>query len=381
MASDSALALGHIVRPGNRGTVAFMPTVKGDARWGDAIRLTLGLWLFVALTALPYIMIRHGNESFLSVLLDESTVVISIALSLLVFACFRATIEWPDTLRGIVLAGAVLTASFAQTAFELSLIAWMAENAYLWNNLSHDLAAGYEKAFKYLLVFGINLAFFQLAFAHRRTLRDERQLTDARAAAHHAQLEALRYQLNPHFLFNTLNSISSLIVTRRNEDAEHMTNKLSTFLRSSLICDPAGLVPLDDELALIEEYLDIEAVRFGNRLDVDIASDERAGRALIPGFLVQPLVENAIKHGVAPSREPVTIKVAATLEDGLLCISVENDNPPGVDHAALRGTGVGLVNVRQRLKAVYGERASLVAEAVGNIYRATICIPDVKAKS
>jgi hypothetical protein len=358
-----------------------MPTVKADARWGDAIRLTLGLWLFVALTAMPYIIVRHSGETFVSVLLDESTVIISIALAMLLFACFRATIEWPDTLRGIVLAAAVLTASFAQTAFELVLIAWMAENSQLWSNLPHDLAVGYEKAFRYLLVFGINLAFFQLAFAHRRTLRDERQLTDARAAAQHAQLEALRYQLNPHFLFNTLNSISSLIVTRRNEDAEHMTNKLSTFLRSSLTCDPAGLVPLDDELALIEEYLDIEAVRFGDRLNVEIESDARAGHALIPSFLVQPLVENAIKHGVAPSRDTVTIIVAATLKHGQLCITVENDTVSRDDRVKTDGTGVGLMNVRQRLKAVYGERASLTAEPIDGRYRAVICIPGVKAKN
>ena len=380
MASDSLLAFGHRVRPDRRGTIAFMSTVKADARWHDAIRLTVALWLFVALTAMPYIIVRHRGESFFSVLLDESSVLFSISLALLVFACFRATIEWPDSLRGIVLASAVLAASFAQTAFDLLFTAWMTENTNLWSRLPHDLAAGYEKAFRYLLVFGINLAFFQVSFAHRRTLRDERQLTDARSAAQHAQLEALRYQLNPHFLFNTLNSISSLIVTRRNEDAEHMTNKLSTFLRSSLTCDPAGLVPLDDELALIEEYLDIEGVRFGSRLDVEIESDARAGCALIPSFLVQPLVENAIKHGVAPSREPVKVRIAATLEGGLLCITVENDKVAPDGPSTAGGAGVGLMNVRERLKAVYGETATLTTEPVGDVFRATICIPGVKAR-
>jgi signal transduction histidine kinase len=358
-----------------------MPSAKSDARWRDAIRLTFALWLFVALTAMPYIIVRHSGEGILSVLLDESSVLFSICLGLGVFAVFRATIEWPDTVRGIILAAAALGASFAQTAFDLSFTAWMAHNSNLWRTLPYDLAAGYEKAFKYLLVFGINLAFFQLAFAHRRTLRDERQLTDARTTAQHAQLEALRYQLNPHFLFNTLNSISSLIVTRRNEDAEHMTNKLSSFLRSSLSCDPGGLIPLDDELAMIEEYLDIEAVRFGKRLNVDICCESDAGDALIPGFLVQPLVENAIKHGVAPSRETVTVSVTATLEDGVLCIKVENDNVPKDDRITAGGPGVGLANVRRRLQAVFGAAASLTTQRTGAGFTATICIPSVTATS
>ena len=205
------------------------------------------------------------------------------------------------------------------------------------------------------------------------------QLLQLEHQASAAQLAMLRYQLNPHFLFNTLNSISSLIVTRRNDDAEQMTSKLSSFLRSSLTCDPAGLVPLEEELALIEEYLDIEGVRFGNRLDVRIDCEPQAGAALIPSFLVQPLVENAIKHGVAQSREPVTVTIRATLENGLLCIAVENDTVPA-EGAMSVGTGVGLMNVRQRLKAVFGEAASLTTEAEGSTYVATICIPDVQER-
>lgn len=385
MASDSTMLLGQILRPISRGAVAFMPCAKSDARWRDGILLTVGLWAFVVLTALPYIIVRHAGEDWYNVLIDVSSALPSIMLALFVFVLFRATVEWPDTLRGIVLSAGVIAASVLQTAFDLLFTAWLAQNvSATWYNLPHNLAAGqsgYEKAFKYLLVYGINLAFFQLAFVHRRSLTNQRQLTDARSAAQHAQLEALRYQLNPHFLFNTLNSISSLIVTRRNEDAEQMTNKLSSFLRSSLTCDPAGLVPLDDELALIEEYLDIEAVRFGSRLNIVIESDTEAGATLIPGFLVQPLVENAIKHGVAPSREPVTVAIRAAIEDGQLCITVKNDKVTDDPRIRAGGTGVGLLNVRRRLQAVYGEAASLTTERTPEGYVATICIPGVKART
>jgi hypothetical protein len=378
---DSLAGFGQMMQPFRRKAVAFMPSAKTDARWRDAIPLTIGLWLFVVVTALPYIIGRHAGESWFSVFLDISSVGMSILLGFVIFACFRATVEWPDTARAIILAGAVVLASVAQAAFDLMFTAWVAENISMsWMRLPQNLSAGYEKAFRYLLVFGINLAFFQLAFVHRRSLTSERQLTDARSAAQQAQLQALRYQLNPHFLFNTLNSISSLIVTHRNEDAEQMTSKLSSFLRSSLTCDPAGLVPLDEELALIEEYLDIEAVRFGARLNIEIACEPEAGEALIPSFLIQPLVENAIKHGVAPSRDPVTVAIRATLENGLLCVTVRNCLPAQPVEQAI-GAGVGLKNVRQRLQAVFGNAATLSVETRGDQHIATVCIPGVQSRA
>jgi signal transduction histidine kinase len=228
-----------------------------------------------------------------------------------------------------------------------------------------------------LPLFGWSLV--HLGLQYNIALREQReQALRAMAAARDAQLRMLAYQLNPHFLFNTLNSISSLIVTRRNEDAEQMTNKLSSFLRASLTCDPGELIPLEEELALIEEYLDIEAVRFGNRLNVEIDCSCEAGCALIPGFLVQPLVENAIKHGVAPSREPVTIRLCASIEAGQLCVTVENCVPSETAPPAI-GAGVGLANVRQRLAAVFGAAASLSTELKGRCHIATICIPGVRS--
>jgi len=359
-----------------------MPSLKSDARWQDGILLTCALWVFVLLTALPVIMQRYPPGAWTSVVLDGSTFIVSAAFALVLFACFRATVGMPTPLRTLILGGSVILCAVAQSAFDLFYSAWIAHNldAY-WSTLPTGVRTGYEKAFRYFLVYSGNLALFQLAYVHRRSLSNERQLTDARAAAQHAQLEALRYQLNPHFLFNTLNSISSLIVTRRNDDAEQMTNKLSSFLRSSLTCDPAGLIPLDEELALIEEYLDIEAVRFGQRLNVNIECCCGAGDVLIPGFLVQPLVENAIKHGVAPSREPVTVAVAASLDDGRLQITVHNDKVSEDARIVAGSTGVGLQNVRRRLEAVFGKSAKLTAIRDESGYTASIDIPCVKARA
>ncbi len=184
----------------------------------------------------------------------------------------------------------------------------------------------------------------------------ERRAGLYRAEAQAAQLRALRYQLNPHFLFNTLNSLSALVMRGNTEPAERMIMMLSSFLRASLAADPEADVTLDEEIEAQLLYLDIEQIRFPDRLllQVDIPDDLR--RALLPGFLLQPLVENAIKYGVARTARPVTIAIFAHLAHGKLCLSVEDDgaNPP----APGTGQGVGLRNVAARLLARFGAEAT-----------------------
>ena len=364
-----------------RDAVACMPNMKSEVRWTEAVILTVSLWSFVMLIFMPRLIQRHGSD-VTSIALDCSTFLVSIALAMPLFAIFKATLNSPLTRRLSALLGAVLAASIIQTAFDLIFTGWLAENVdAVWNSLGRDLARGYESAFRYLLVFLVNVALFQLTFSRRREFVQDRKLSDAISAAQQAQLTALRYQLNPHFLFNSLNSISALIVTRRNEDAEQMTAKLSSFLRNSLTADPARLVPLEEELSLIEEYLDIESVRFGDRLDVEIDCDPDAGAALVPSFIVQPLVENAIKHGVAPSKEPVHIHIRALVEGNKLIIDVENGIAREVTLTRFGGTGTGLKNIERRLGAVYGARASLTAEQREDTYLARISIPEIQRAS
>ena len=182
----------------------------------------------------------------------------------------------------------------------------------------------------------------------------------AEAAASAASLAALRYQLNPHFLFNTLNAISSLIVTRDYDAADAMLAKLSEFLRATLSSEPDALLPLEDELATLQHYLEIESVRFGERLAVEFVCPPELNRALVPGFLLQPLVENAIKYALAPSAVPVTIRVSAETQGDMLILSVEDDGAGG-NGDVRPGTGVGLVNIRQRLDTLFGKAGSLEA--------------------
>jgi hypothetical protein len=210
----------------------------------------------------------------------------------------------------------------------------------------------------------------QLRAAERRAVRFERE-------AQAAQLRALRYQVNPHFLFNTLNSLSSLVMTRRPEEAERMIVNLSTFFRSSLTINPTEDVTLAEEIAFQRLYLDIEQVRFPNRLVVDAEIPNGLGKARVPPLILQPIVENAIKHGVAKTADTVTLSIRAREEAGQLVVVVENDRGPVAGEGRCgRGTGVGLANVCERLTARFGDAAECQSGALpGGGYRVTLSMP------
>lgn len=203
----------------------------------------------------------------------------------------------------------------------------------------------------------------------------ERRANSYRLEAKTAQLRALHYQINPHFLFNTLNSLSSLVLADRKGDAEAMIMNLSAFLRSSLAADPETLVSLADEIALQRLYLNIEQARFPDRLTVDETVAPELEHALVPVLILQPIIENAIKYGVSPARKPIRIRLDASAELGQLVVSVSND----IDHDApppAGGTGLGLNNVRDRLLTRYGARAGCEwgpNEAIG--FTVTLWLP------
>ncbi|MBO9498328.1 MAG: histidine kinase [Novosphingobium sp.] len=205
----------------------------------------------------------------------------------------------------------------------------------------------------------------------------ERREGAFRRAAKAAELRSLRYQVNPHFLFNTLNSLSALVLTGRTQQAETMIQTISTFYRRSLADDPTSDVPLSEEFALQRLYLDIEAVRFPERLVAVYELPEELAEAKVPGMILQPLVENSVKHAVAFSPGRITITLAAREEYGRLVIAVSDDGAgkrsPGA--AAPESHGIGIQNVRERLEARFGEHASMVSGPTGSGYSTLIRIP------
>jgi len=227
------------------------------------------------------------------------------------------------------------------------------------------------KRFRYMLDASITWLFFYIAWsafylanqAQAEALGAQRRLADAESAAQAAQVRALRYQVNPHFLFNTLNSLSSLVMTGRTDRAETMLMALSTFFRTSLSLDPSADVTLAEEIDLQRLYLDIEKSRFPDRLHVEIDVPPELEQARLPALLLQPIVENAIKYGVSKSRKAVVIRIEAkSLADGRMHLEISNrlknggkDELPAATH---EGTGLGLSNVCQRLEARWGNRSN-----------------------
>jgi hypothetical protein len=201
-----------------------------------------------------------------------------------------------------------------------------------------------------LLYHGIN-AWFALEEQRARALRAEELAREAR-------LRALRFQLEPHFLFNTLNAASTLVVEGQNAAATRMLARLSDFLRLTLDAGETPEISVDEEFEFVRRYLDIERVRFGDRLDATIEASPAASRALVPVLLLQPLVENAVRHGVLQREGGGSVSVTAVETDGVLRISVVDDGP------GLRGDpgdrlGVGLANTAARLAELYGTQARL----------------------
>jgi hypothetical protein len=193
--------------------------------------------------------------------------------------------------------------------------------------------------------------------------KEREKALQAAAFANKAQLEMLRYQLNPHFLFNALNSIRASV----NEDgnrARQMITQLSEFLRHSLLNIENKEIPLREELEAARNYLAIEKIRFEENLEIEYEVEEKAEEFLVPCFLLNPLVENAVKHGLQTSLNPLNIKISARLEGESLILEVANTGKLN-NLQNLTGTKIGLKNIRERLEKLYGEKGSFELEQEG----------------
>jgi two-component system, LytTR family, sensor histidine kinase AlgZ len=221
----------------------------------------------------------------------------------------------------------------------------------------------------YLLSAGLHYA--GLAIESSRLA--ERHAAEAKTLAREAQLQALRFQINPHFLFNSLNSIAAL-ATLDGPRARDMCVRLAEFLRSSLGLEDRERIPLEEELALARSYLEVERVRFGDRLRVEEEIEPECRKCGVPPLLLQPLVENAVKHGIAGLVEGGSIKIGAKWRNGAVVITLENSFDPDGSSAPGR-LGMGLAHVRRRLSVRYGEEAEMDAERSDGVYKVVLRLP------
>ena len=277
------------------------------------------------------------------------------SLTLLMASAFRRLIRlkpiftWSISILILVLAAAVFS----------SIETWAHATFYR----PQEMPVGIQFFGAILLDFALLAAWSALYYGINFYLLLEEQsdrVERLESQASSAQLAMLRYQLNPHFLFNTLNSISTLVLLKETQRANAMLSRLSSFLRYTLANEPEGTVSLAQEVETLKLYLDIEKMRFDQRLRADFDVDAAATEGRLPSLLLQPLVENSIKYAVTPLEEGADISIAARLAgmepDRRLVITV-SDTGPGLTDGTTRptySTGVGLANIRDRLAQAYG---------------------------
>jgi hypothetical protein len=352
-----------------------------------AFRLVLVLWTFGYLLVELAATLQGRNAVGLMFLASVPLLATGVGQSLALNGLLDRFGDRP-ALKWLAVAAAVVGAGWIQTWIDLWWIRTLALTVFpVWQEFALNFSV--QRIITVNLLYTWTFALCVALIWSART-SDIARLNEARAAAFEAaasraEAAALRLQLNPHFLFNTLNGIASLVVRHKDHQAEEMIGRLADFLRSSLASDPSALIPLRQELETIRAYLHIEEARFGDRLRVAWTIDEDTLDAEVPNFLLQPAVENAIKHGVAPARRPVEMVVAARRDDDRLVLSVTNREPggrtpvgerkPRVDHRQ----GLGLANTRQRLATVYGGAASLETRPADGGWRCEIRLPAAAA--
>jgi two-component system LytT family sensor kinase len=355
-------------------------TILRNVMRGSAIRLCAVLWLFgyalVVIGAMVEGRLANGMMIVANIPLLLLGIAQSVALSILLDRLESRAVRT----RWAVMALAGLIAGLIQTAAD---DAWLRLLALTLVPSWQDWAVSYQPqrlAFIFLLYCWTMYLSVALVWAARAN--DVAYINRARAvafadSASRAEAAALRLQLNPHFLFNTLNGITSLVVQGKGAQAEEMLGRLADFLRAALLSEPEAMIPLSQEIETLCAYLDIERARFGERLQIEITIDPAVADVMLPNFLLQPIVENAVKYGVANGSGPSSIRIEAKRTGDVVRIATVNAGAPGRSS----GHGIGLNNVLRRLRLHYGGNGVIEHGAIVDGYRVAIDIPAAGANA
>lgn len=359
----------------NRGLARRESIVNFEHLFRDRGRLfwilNIGGWAGYTVAAWLGALAHEKPESYFDVI--AVTAVTGFVATLPMRALFRYLWEKPPM---------VLAAGLIAVCYGLAALWRLVHNILYWNWVKDawrpehaaDYVSGIMGAFYVLLCW--SGLYFGIKY-YQQLQEQTEQTLKATAAAHQAQLKMLRYQLNPHFLFNTLNAISTLILDGANEIANKSVVRLSDFLRYTLDNDPMSRVTLGSELTALDLYLEIEKVRFGDRLVVEKHIEAPAEKALVPSLILQPLIENAIKYAITPFEDGGVLKISARVQHGTLVMQLSDTGPGlGNGESSHKSSGVGLKNTRERLQQLYGdEQAFTLAPNDPSGLRITINIP------
>jgi two-component system, LytTR family, sensor kinase len=340
-------------------------------RWRWIAALWCAGGLFDAIQAVLVLRYAHGSQqSWLPVFATEMATWLPWALATpwIIGLARRHPFVRGTTLRTV----AVHVAAFATIAVVAE--AWTATLQVLFNPWGYQRPPEFWDSWSTTLLYHVLI--FLIAYALILTItylvdsRDNvaRQMTETARLNEElskAQLAALRRQMEPHFMFNALNSIAGLVRDQRNDAAVSMIVGLSEFLRRSSADSNRSQVTLAEEVEYLQRYVDIQQVRFGERLRVSVDIPADLMDAQVPSLLLQPLVENAIKHGIATRVVGGNVRVSGTRRDGNLCVTVYNDGPSFAEDWRTRGAGVGLANLRTRLRILHGETSDLQMRRAG----------------
>ncbi len=347
-------------------------------------------WVGISLLTYLSLSVPYDQYEWSYLAHNVSQSALGFLLSIPLRYLYRAVWHWSIYLRLVVVLGAAIVFALAWAALRLTLFMVMTGEEGLWSDFGGWLFPSLFVFFTWAALYhGIKYYQF-LQREHEVAVRAESaqrqealRRIKAETEAKEAQMHLLRYQLNPHFLFNTLNSVSALVTSGRADDANRMLLNLSTFLRFSLEQERVSMTTLREEITALELYLDIEKVRFSDRLELILQIAPEAYRCNVPSLLLQPLVENAVKYAISKSETGGVIQIAASTNGSALNISVEDS---GADSGAMEdressssaaaGIGLGLQNIRERLETVFGSLAYCrsTTSPLGGM-RIEVCIP------
>ena len=349
----------------------FVQTLYRNTTYQFWVLQLLG-WFALCLISFLSLTLWYNQQSFAYIAhtLLQSILGILVSWPLRpLFHCLWSKSIWLRV--GGVIAG-VLVCSVVWSILHITTFMSMTGEQGLWGDFGGWLF-GSIMIFSCWAAFYHGVKFYQLLqFEHENLLlvaaeNREQQLRAAKAEtiAHEAQLKMLRYQLNPHFLFNTLNAIAALVATKEVPRAGAMIVQLSDFLRYSLDNDPIRRVTVREELAALKLYLNIEQTRFAERLELEFDIEQAAEQARIPSLILQPLIENAIKYAIAPVEEGGKISIRVWLDKDYVCLEML-DTGPGLTSTGkeYKNAGIGLRNTVDRLHEFYADNHAFNLESV-----------------